>query len=42
MLRVRSLYTEYASENGTVVKPAQDVSFGVPEGKLFPLPGPEE
>jgi iron(III) transport system ATP-binding protein len=37
---VRSLNTEYASEHGTVVKAAQDVSFEVPEGKLFTLLGP--
>src|SRR5204863_8920524 len=29
-----------ASEHGTVVKAAQDVSFEVPEGKLFTLLGP--
>ncbi len=40
MLRVRSLFTEYASERGAVVKAAQDVSFDVPEGKLFTLLGP--
>jgi len=40
VLRVRSLFTEYASEHGTVVKAAQDVSFDVPEGKLFTLLGP--
>ena len=40
VLRVKSLYTEYASEHGTVVKAAQDVSFEVPEGKLFTLLGP--
>ena len=40
MLRVKSLYTEYASEHGTVVKAAQNVSFEVPEGKLFTLLGP--
>ena len=40
MLKVKSLYTEYASDNGTVVKAAQDVSFEVPEGKLFTLLGP--
>jgi iron(III) transport system ATP-binding protein len=37
---VRSLYTEYPSDKGTVVKAAQDVSFDVPEGKLFTLLGP--
>jgi len=40
VLRVKSLYTEYASDQGTVVKAAQDVSFEVPEGKLFTLLGP--
>jgi iron(III) transport system ATP-binding protein len=40
VLKVRSLFTEYASEHGTVVKAAQDVSFDVPEGKLFTLLGP--
>src|SRR5436190_21578903 len=40
VLRVNSLFTEYASEHGTVVKAAQDVSFEVPEGKLFTLLGP--
>jgi iron(III) transport system ATP-binding protein len=40
VLKVTSLYTEYASDNGTVVKAAQDVSFEVPEGKLFTLLGP--
>ena len=40
MLRVKSLFTEYASEHGAVVKAAQDVSFEVPEGKLFTLLGP--
>ena len=40
MLNVRSLYTEYAGDRGAVVKAAQDVSFEVPEGKLFTLLGP--
>ena len=40
MLSVRSLFTEYPGERGTVVKAAQDVSFEVPEGKLFTLLGP--
>jgi iron(III) transport system ATP-binding protein len=40
VLKVRSLYTEYPSDKGTVVKAAQDVSFDVPEGKLFTLLGP--
>jgi iron(III) transport system ATP-binding protein len=34
------LFTEYPGERGTVVKAAQDVSFEVPEGKLFTLLGP--
>ena len=40
MLKVTSLFTEYASDQGAVVKAAQDVSFEVPEGKLFTLLGP--
>jgi iron(III) transport system ATP-binding protein len=40
VLSVKSLFTEYASEHGTVVKAAQNVSFDVPEGKLFTLLGP--
>ena len=40
MLSVKSLYTEYANEHGAVVKAAQNVSFDVPEGKLFTLLGP--
>ena len=40
MLKVKSLFTEYPSDKGTVVKAAQDVSFEVPEGKLFTLLGP--
>ena len=40
MLSVRSLFTEYANERGDAVKAAQDVSFEVPEGKLFTLLGP--
>jgi iron(III) transport system ATP-binding protein len=40
VLSVKGLYTEYASENGTVVKAAQNVGFEVPEGKLFTLLGP--
>jgi iron(III) transport system ATP-binding protein len=34
------LYTEYPNEKGEIVKAAQDVSFQVPEGKLFTLLGP--
>ena len=40
MLTVKSLYTEYAGERGASIKAAQDVSFEVPEGKLFTLLGP--
>jgi len=40
VLSVRSLYTEYANDRGEPVKAAQDVSFEVPEGKLFTLLGP--
>ena len=40
MLSVRSLFTEYVDGCGAVVKAAQDVSFEVPEGKLFTLLGP--
>ncbi len=40
MLRVEGLYTEYPNDRGEIVKAAQDVSFQVPEGKLFTLLGP--
>src|SRR3989449_3608710 len=40
MLSVSALYTEYANERGAAVKAAQNVSFEVPEGKLFTLLGP--
>ena len=40
MLKVTALYTEYPNERGQVVKAAQDVTFEVPEGKLFTLLGP--
>jgi iron(III) transport system ATP-binding protein len=40
MLSVRSLFTEYATDQGAVVKAAQNVTFEVPEGKLFTLLGP--
>ena len=40
MLRVNSLFTEYANEGGGAVKAVQNVSFEVPEGKLFTLLGP--
>src|ERR671925_62380 len=40
VLSVRSLFTEYANERGGAVKAVQNVSFEVPEGKLFTLLGP--
>src|SRR4051812_7405250 len=40
MLKVTALYTEYPNERGEVVKAAQNVSFDVPQGKLFTLLGP--
>ncbi len=40
MLKVQGLFTEYPNERGEIVKAAQDVSFEVPEGKLFTLLGP--
>lgn len=40
MLSVKKLYAEYPNEQGEVVKAAQDISFDVPEGKLFTLLGP--
>jgi len=40
MLSLRALHTEYTSEGGEVVRAARDVSFDVPEGKLFTLLGP--
>src|SRR6266516_3603783 len=40
MLRVEGLFTEYPNERGEIVRAAQDVSFEVPEGKLFTLLGP--
>ena len=40
MLSVRMLNTEYTSEGGETVRAARDVTFDVPEGKLFTLLGP--
>src|ERR1700676_1688297 len=40
VLSVRSLWTEYPGDRGQAVRAAQDVSFEVPEGKLFTLLGP--
>ena len=40
MLRVDSICTEYVSDRGQAVRAASDISFEVPEGKLFTLLGP--
>src|SRR5918911_3335680 len=40
MLSVKGLYTEYPNDRGQIVKAAQNVTFEVPEGKLFTLLGP--
>jgi iron(III) transport system ATP-binding protein len=40
MLSVKKLFTEYPNDRGQVVKAAQDITFDVPEGKLFTLLGP--
>src|SRR5258706_15804132 len=40
MLSVRGLNHQYPGERGNVVRAAQDVSFEVPQGKLFTLLGP--
>lgn len=40
MLSVKGLFTEYPNERGEIVRAAQDVTFDVPEGKLFTLLGP--
>ena len=40
MLKVERLCTEYLDERGEAVRAAQDVSFEVPQGKLFTLLGP--
>ena len=40
MLSVDGLFTEYATPKGDAVKAAQDVTFTVPEGRLFTLLGP--
>jgi len=40
VLRVEGLFTEYPNEQGEIVRAAQDVTFTVPEGKLFTLLGP--
>jgi iron(III) transport system ATP-binding protein len=40
MLSVKNLCTQYFDERGNVVRAAQEVSFEVPQGKLFTLLGP--
>jgi iron(III) transport system ATP-binding protein len=40
LLSVSALCTEYIGERGQVIRAAQDVSFEVPQGKLFTLLGP--
>jgi iron(III) transport system ATP-binding protein len=40
VLSVKSLHTEYPGERGQAIRATQDVSFEVPEGKLFTLLGP--
>jgi len=40
VLTIEGLFTEYQSPRGESVKAAQDVSFTVPEGRLFTLLGP--
>jgi len=40
VLTVTNLCTQYIDEHGEVVRAAQEVSFDVPQGKLFTLLGP--
>src|SRR5688500_19872402 len=40
MLTVSGLCTEYLGEHGQTIRAAQDVSFDVPQGRLFTLLGP--
>jgi iron(III) transport system ATP-binding protein len=40
VLSVKSLCTEYPGERGQPIRATQDVSFEVPDGKLFTLLGP--
>lgn len=40
MLNVKALYKEYPNDHGQMVKAAQNISFEVPQGKLFTLLGP--
>lgn len=40
MLNVKALYKEYPNDHGQMVKAAQNITFEVPQGKLFTLLGP--
>ena len=40
MLNVSGLCTEYLDEHGNAIRAAHEVSFNVPQGKLFTLLGP--
>ena len=40
MLSVKAVFTEYPNERGETIKAVQEVSFDMPESKLFTLPGP--
>lgn len=40
MLSVTGLYKEYPNDHGEMVKAAQNITFEVPQGKLFTLLGP--
>ncbi|WP_216640732.1 ABC transporter ATP-binding protein, partial [Effusibacillus lacus] len=40
MLNVTRLFKEYPNDNGEMVKAAQNITFEVPQGKLFTLLGP--
>jgi iron(III) transport system ATP-binding protein len=40
VLNVASLCTEYQGERGTPIRAAHDISFDVPQGRLFTLLGP--
>ena len=40
MLNVASLCTEYPGDRGRPIRAAHDISFDVPQGRLFTLLGP--
>lgn len=40
MLNIQALYKEYPNDHGQMVKAAQNITFQVPQGKLFTLLGP--